>query len=536
MSFGGGFINSKAAGPDSWDLETNSLVGEGGAAGIYIDSAGQVGIGNTNPAANLVIGSGSGVAAWFNDSGEDGILIDDGGATGVLAIVGTVAADFILHDSGATANAGVFRIHNATDTVAFEIVNDAYSGIQRTILLLDNATGNIELAGGMQFKPSADSTTAIQFANNAGTAFVNFDTTNSRLGIGTTAPLTNLHVGAGAGVAAWWDGADESGILIDDSTDTGRLAIAGAVQADFILYDTAATADRGMFRITNADNTVAFQIVKDDFSAVERTMMLFDSATGDVRLLSGAKLFPSADSTTAMQFANNAGTAFVNLDTTNSRVGIGTTAPTAELHVAGNIQVDNDGYIQLGSANGFALVADEDTDQAVINVGSLVGDQLIIGGYLGAARDYDHASTGDVKVYIHATVDPDSDNTPWLGLSHDDTNALIDWGKGDLTMSGGNVGIGATAPTPAAQLHVDQSAAAGAVPVLTLDQGDVSEEFIRLIGTSAADNSQSLVDAADLTTPGAIVGWYKMYVEDVAGAGDITDAVYYVPFYATPTA
>ena len=78
--------------------------------------------------------------------------------------------------------------------------------------------------------------------------------------------------------------------------------------------------------------------------------------------------------------------------------------------------------------------------------------------------------------------------------------------------------------------------ATAAVPVLTLEQGDVSEEFLRLIGTSAADATQSLVDAADLTTPGALKGWIKVYIQDDAVSGAITDGVYYVPFYAAPTA
>lgn len=96
------------------------------------------------------------------------------------------------------------------------------------------------------------------------------------------------------------------------------------------------------------------------------------------------------------------------------------------------------------------------------------------------------------------------------------------------------VGIGKA--TPLAKLHVHQSSAAGAKPVITMDQADVSEEFIRFIGESATDNSQSLVDAADLPTPGSIVGWFKIYVEDVRGTDSITDGVYYVPFYSTPTA
>jgi hypothetical protein len=84
-------------------------------------------------------------------------------------------------------------------------------------------------------------------------------------------------------------------------------------------------------------------------------------------------------------------------------------------------------------------------------------------------------------------------------------------------------------------LALTQESTTGASPVLTLEQKDVSEEFIELHGTSAGDNSQSLVDAADLAVPGAVVGWFKVKVTDDAGAGDITDGTYYVPFHATPT-
>jgi hypothetical protein len=97
----------------------------------------------------------------------------------------------------------------------------------------------------------------------------------------------------------------------------------------------------------------------------------------------------------------------------------------------------------------------------------------------------------------------------------------------------GKVGIGTNAP--AARLHVDQAATDGAVPVLTLDQADVSEPFIKLIGESTTDNTQSLIDAADLEDAGAIVGWFKVYIEDVAASGAIADSVYFIPFYSTPT-
>jgi len=45
-----------------------------------------------------------------------------------------------------------------------------------------------------QVQPAADSTTAVQFDNHAGTPLLNIDTTNSRVGIGTAAPSYNLDI------------------------------------------------------------------------------------------------------------------------------------------------------------------------------------------------------------------------------------------------------------------------------------------------------------------------------------------------------
>lgn len=96
------------------------------------------------------------------------------------------------------------------------------------------------------------------------------------------------------------------------------------------------------------------------------------------------------------------------------------------------------------------------------------------------------------------------------------------------------VGIGIASAL--AKLHVVQSSVTGAVPVLTVHQQDLSEELIRFIGESAADATQSLVDATNMTTPGALAGWLKIYVQDDAASGAIADGVYFLPFYAAPTA
>jgi len=97
-------------------------------------------------------------------------------------------------------------------------------------------------------------------------------------------------------------------------------------------------------------------------------------------------------------------------------------------------------------------------------------------------------------------------------------------------LPGGDFGIGTN--TPSASLHVDQSSSTGAKPVLTVDQADVSEEFIRFIGTSANGVvTQSLVEDADVTTR-TLEGWLKIYVYDgPSGTGQLGSQAYYVPIY-----
>lgn len=80
-----------------------------------------------------------------------------------------------------------------------------------------------------------------------------------------------------------------------------------------------------------------------------------------------------------------------------------------------------------------------------------------------------------------------------------------------------------------AQCSIDQSSTSGAEPVLKLDQADVSEEFIRFVGSAAAATlTQSIVAEADVTTA-TRAGFVKVYVQD--DGNQITDQAYYMPLY-----
>lgn len=64
-----------------------------------------------------------------------------------------------------------------------------------------------------------------------------------------------------------------------------------------------------------------------------------------------------------------------------------------------------------------------------------LGNQIIIGQFDYYTRDFDHAATTNPTLFIHSAENPDTDNTQWLGLSHDQTNAVIGVGKGLLDVS-----------------------------------------------------------------------------------------------------
>jgi hypothetical protein len=89
--------------------------------------------------------------------------------------------------------------------------------------------------------------------------------------------------------------------------------------------------------------------------------------------------------------------------------------------------------------------------------------------------------------------------------------------------------VGINQSSPAGKLDVYQGSTTGAIPVLKLEQKDVSEEFTRYVGTAAAGVlTQSIVDEGDQASE-TREGWLKVYVVD--DGGQIATQAYYLPIY-----
>lgn len=104
-----------------------------------------------------------------------------------------------------------------------------------------------------------------------------------------------------------------------------------------------------------------------------------------------------------------------------------------------------------------------------------------------------------------------------------------------LFVQGSDSRVAVGTNSPAGQLHVDQPSTTGAAPVLVLDQADVDQVLAQIIATAAqASADRTLVAASDFTTPGALVGWIQINVQDIGNR--IADGDYYIPIHAAPTA
>ena len=185
------------------------------------------------------------------------------------------------------------------------------------------------------------------------------------------------------------------------------------------------------------------------------------------------------------------------VDGTNGNVGIGTSSPDAE-----------------NSGTKLHIHDGDNTNPARLNFSGGSGDD---GSAVGAIQFSHPDNTDESLVKIVAQVDGGND-PPGGDLSF---YTQVDSRIMTFAMiidSAQKVGIGITSPT--AKLHVDQSSASGAMPVLKLDQGDVDDSFIDFVGTTASDQTKSL--STD-TSVGALTGHIKI---------EINGSAFWLAYYA----
>ena len=202
-----------------------TLANSGVAAGTYakmtVDAKGRVTAGGTLAATDLPVFSAalitSGTLAVAN--GGTGVTTSTGTGSVVLGTSPTLTTPLI----GTIVNTGTLTLPTATDTLVGRTTTDT---------LTNKTLTTPKLTGATKIQPTADSTTAMNFATSAGTSFVVMDSTNSRVAIGTTtAPVSTLDVfgGISAGSYAGVNAAPTNGLIISGNLGIGTTAPAATL-------------------------------------------------------------------------------------------------------------------------------------------------------------------------------------------------------------------------------------------------------------------------------------------------------------------
>ena len=463
------------------------LASENDTKVMTVNSNGNVGIGTTSPNAKLEIGGAQNNALLLSDgrTASPGTLFDSSIAWD--AFYSDAAKITLTHND---YNIGSRRLHfDVSGNEAMTIVHSGNVGIGTTspsanLHVVGNATPNQYAAyihnasgGGNVLKlynHDWDTSDYLIYATNGGTASLGYAFAvdgNGRVGIGTTNPLTILHVGTGTSANLPITLAPASGgnvefrsttstgsftftnangssekMRIDSSGNVGigttsprdTLEIEGnmrfvngedhllikpnsAIQgADFIVGDGVDPADTPIMSLDGLDggkitiqttvgtSTNANKTAFDVQGTQGQLFSVTDDLSGDIFAVSDISGVP-------IMTVNSSGVSYFD-----GNVGIGTTSPTRKLNVNGNVGINN--QLLLDSANY--------NEHLAIRRGVYGYDTIVT----GARIDYSPtASTNTFKFLA------DLQTTGQLNVTG---NAIVN----------GNVGIGTTSPVQ--KLHI----------------------------------------------------------------------------------
>ncbi|MDO8335677.1 MAG: kelch repeat-containing protein, partial [Candidatus Saccharibacteria bacterium] len=385
----------------------------------------------------------NGVATWTTLSNSLTTSLTNhmaGVSNGYMYIFGGV-------NTGGTRQTTVYSTPVATSAFAFN-TNSTFN--QGNLLDLWNGNtskfaidyaGNIVASAGAVFKPNMDATDSLGIATANGTSYVNFDSLNQRMGIGTKTPTASLDVN---GIASISGQLTLYGTNAIQTTANQTLTLGGSTTGNIVL---APNAGSGSIRMTNF--TTNGGILYTNGSGVLSQM----AAGGATQCLLGGTTptFGSCSTgSVSSPFTTNAG-AIVPVNTTNDFLlgAISTTSakfavlnidsgtPTASVSATG--VANRPGLYMTGSGTlssvnkGTLTIGSSDTGNIAIGTDA-TARSLTIGNTTGATAVNINSGTGNIALASTSTGD--------ITLNSSDTLLLDAAGVLELNSSAGVISIG----------------------------------------------------------------------------------------------
>lgn len=199
-------------------------------------------------------------------------------------------------NTGASAPEAMLHVNTTASTTIGQIIEGVASQTGDMWQVKNNTGGilaKIEDDGKTTFQNDVDSTTAIQFKDSAGNVDVNYDSTNGRVGIGTTSPLAMLQINQPDSNTA---GIVIAGTAIDGSSQANQGIFLGLNHnsdgnRQFVVSETDSfgSATRSMFRYLAGDRIASVDAVTAN--GASRLPVNFGSVTSDVSVGDGTVAF-----------------------------------------------------------------------------------------------------------------------------------------------------------------------------------------------------------------------------------------------------
>lgn len=421
---------------------------------MIIDKSGKVGIGTITPAGKLNI-NGTGALLNITNGTQTFLYIDGttgkmnfGGVSGYnnsfttfgsIRITGSPQAQLFLHTTASGNDQSIIRFHNSSNSELWRIYNDINADKTNTISIKDSIAGADRLVINPSGNVGIGTTTpnaTLSVVGNAtiGTLFVN----GSSVGIGTSSPGKSFVVQSKAG---------SDGIQIRSSTDKARLHAYTNSNADgnaiVDLYDSTDTAKIRL----NTGGDSWFKATNLGIGTTAPSGLLNINGTGIL-----------------LNITNGTGQSTFVVNGTGGFVGIGIAAPTTKLEVyEGDVNFSSGSYLGLywqNSSRRLGIGTAAPTGNLHVNSSAPIGAKIYLESISGQDESF---------YFREAGVDE------WL-IQHDsdDSSKLKIWemdGGDTVVMTlqqDGKVGIGITNPASSLSVYSLQSAMAVDIPLVNL--------------------------------------------------------------------
>ena len=323
----------------------------------------------------------------------------------------------------------------------------------------------------------------------------------------------NLELQATGENSGTWGNITNNNLQKVESAIKGYVSVAIASTNDTLATTDGSTTDEQSNAIIKLTGTLTgdtvmsceavetWYIVDDATTHSGNTLTFKPSGGTGTTLVQGAKHILYSDGSTMFDVLNDAGNITANGTLTVS----GNTSLDGGTFVFNESSADLDFRIE-GNGDANLFFTDAGNDRVGIKTNSPSTELHVVGG-----------------MKVTSTVDLDGGN-----FTFNESGASVDFRAETNTLthaffidgSADKIGMGTSSPT-SAFVTIDQASSTAGIAVLTLDQGDADQEFIRFDGTSNSDQSSSITTD---TSVGSLTGHIRV---------NINGTDYWIPFYAT---